>query len=331
MESFYTFEAFASDPVDGDEILFYNWTLRPPSYATRVGNKPVDPVFYYYGKKVDIPAIDIYPAVHYSLTLTVTDSAGEHRSENFKFKVQKSHERDQFESKKGRRDIAINKWVSQWKSNILVVSLVLPAVTLLLKFLNNFMPDMFSLPFAKLILMILVKVILQTDPDEYSDESYIDVVKRIVYKPRLILKDINPEWWKKWFDRAELMLENIGFFKAAHILQLIEEVIGLDNNRPIISNPSPGHEETLVDLNTSKVHVLVRDPEGDPFSVHIFDENGYIDNTTGYYPMGQFNGSFNAKLKTPLPPNTQIDWNVLVIDQNNKNVTAEYKFTTHYE
>jgi hypothetical protein len=109
------------------------------------------------------------------------------------------------------------------------------------------------------------------------------------------------------------------------------ELLGLENNRPVLSCPQPENEKTSIDCNIEKVFITVEDLEGDPFSVKIYDENGYINTTSGEYPIGQHNGSFNATLNTPLPPNTEITWNVLVIDENEKEVTGEYKFTTGYE
>jgi PKD repeat protein len=100
MDSFYTLEASASDE-DGDEIVSYNWTLRPPAYTTRFGGEPKDPEYHFSGKKIEIPAKYIYPSQRYSITLTVTDSAGKNRSVNLKFQVQKSHERARFEGRIG--------------------------------------------------------------------------------------------------------------------------------------------------------------------------------------------------------------------------------------
>jgi len=330
MDSFYSIEAFANDP-DGDEIVSYNWTLRPPSYTTRLANKPVDPVYYYSGKKIDIPAKDIYPAVDYSLTLTVTDSVGEQRSENFQFMVEKSSDRVTFEGKKWIITNAKEKWISQYHSNIIVGGIVLGAAFIILKILKDFVPESLSLPFGKLLVMLFVELILQTSPDEYSDESYMDVIIRIVYKDRLIFRNLNPEKFKKWFDKTEEIFEKLSLEDIALVFQLIEEEIGLDNSRPEITDPYPGDEERFVDLDTEKVFITVKDKEGDPFSVQIYDENGYVDNISGYYPMGQHNDSFNATLSTPLPPNTEITWKVLIIDENDKKVTAEYKFTTRYE
>lgn len=100
MDSFYTLEASASDE-DGDEIVSYNWTLRPPAYTTRFGGEPKNPEYHFSGKKIEIPAKYIYPSQRYSITLTVTDSAGKNRSANLKFQVQKSHERARFEGRIG--------------------------------------------------------------------------------------------------------------------------------------------------------------------------------------------------------------------------------------
>jgi hypothetical protein len=330
MDSFYSLEAFANDP-DGDEIISYNWTLRPHSYTTRIGNKPVNPVFYYSGKKIEIPAKDIYPAIEYSVTLTVTDSEGQQRSENFKFTVEKSSDRTTREAKNWRISNAIDKWVSQWHTNLIIGTLVLGGSYIILSIISRIIPESLSLPLAKFILMILVDLVLQTTPDEYSDESYIDVINRIVYKERIFLKFINPALFKLLFDLTERIFLGVSMEKFALKLQLLEEEIGLDNKRPELSNPYPKNGETDVNLNTQKVFITVKDREGDPFSVQIFDESGYVDNISGYYPMGQHNGSFNATLINPLPPNTEISWKVLIIDEFDKRVTGEYRFTSHYE
>lgn len=311
MESFFTVEAFADDP-DGDEIVSYNWTLRPPTYSTRLRKIPVEPVYHYSGKKIEIPAKDIYPAVEYSLILTVTDSAGEKRSENFQFLVEKSTDRVTFEGKKYTITNTIGNWVSKWQSNIIIGGVVLGGAGFLVKFLRNNVPESLSLPLVKLAVMVLVELILQTSPDKYSDETYVDVIERIVYKDRTVFKNINPEKFKEWFDKIEELFEKLSIEDLAFILQILEEDIGLDNKRPVISNPFPEDGSNNVPINCPKVAITVEDPEGDLFNVTISGE--YVQNIT--YEL-QSNGTFNATLD-PLPETSEVTWYVEVVDQNGK-------------
>lgn len=311
MESFFSVEAFANDP-DGDEIVSYNWTLRPLSYTTRLKKTPVDPVYYYSGKKLDIPAKDIYPAAEYSLTLTVTDSAGEQRSENFQFIVQKSTDRITFEGKKSTVTGLKGNWVKMWHSNIIIGGIVLGSAAFVSRLLKDNIPDSLSLPLAKLLVMILVELILQTHPEEYTDESYTDVIERIVYKPHLIFRNLNPEKFKVWFDQVEELFEKLNLEDLSFAIQILEEDINLDNKRPVISNPFPEDKSSNLPVNCPRVSITVEDPEGDPFNITISGE--YIENITY---SNQYNGTFVAALNS-LPETQEITWYVKVTDQNGK-------------
>ena len=319
-DSFFTVCATAIDP-DGDEIVSYNWTLRPPSYTTRITKQLVEPVFHYSGQEVAIPIEDIYPASGdgYSLTLTVTDSAGQERSENIKFKVQKSTQKDQMFARQQQRNIFRTQ---TW--NTLLAGAFAPM-------LKNILAQGFSsigrFPLLKFAILYgafnwrivdfqdipgwaidIIKPILDRTGGELVDRLLVFLQEKCEVRPTfgmlvgLLLSFID--------------IENLG---------VLREMLGLDNKRPEVSNPYPNLDQKYVPIDTEKVFITVTDPEGDPFNVTISGE--YVNNVT-YSSV--YNGSFNATLITPLPANTDITWDVLVTDGFDKEVTERYKFTTGY-
>jgi len=341
-ESFYTVEAFANDP-DGDTIVSYNWTMTSLEYKIPGTFPPQQkiPEFHYSGKIVEIPIKDMYTSQDYSLKLTVTDSEGQQRSENLKFNVRKSDKKTSAQSMMFTFSNTQQKWTGTWKNGMLG-AVVLGGAAVVLKTLKDKdkWPAEFSFPFVKLLGMMVVGTIFQTSSDEYTDESMVDVFERMVYKPRLLQKIfpdlLTPDQWKNWFDKAEeklITLSEDDRFSNASIydllvnwsldLQLIEEEIGLDNNRPIISDPFPEENANNIPVDCRYVSINVDDAEGDLFNVTIYGES--IDDITY---NNSINGTFNATLITPLEDNKEIFWYVKVVDQNGKVVETEHSFNT---
>ena len=326
-ESFFTVEAEASDQ-DGDEIKSYDWVLTGEDYPKRITKKVVEVKYNYSGKTIDIPTKDIYPARPYTLTLTVTDSAGKKRSETLPFTVLKSQDRIRWESFTGTLGHLKSKWISEWRTSIIMSGIILGPIAIILKIFQNYFPSLLSFPAGKLLFMFFVELILQTDPSKYTDETYNDVIERIVNKPRLIFKHL-PEKIKTLLDLAENILEKFSesdwikqnmprlsqkFSSLSFIFQIFEEDMGLDNKRPVISNPFPESYSNNVPTNCPHVSITVEDPEGDPFCVIISGE--YVINKTKTY-INCTNNTFVASL-TSLPKTHDIGWNVEVVDQNGK-------------
>jgi hypothetical protein len=111
--------------------------------------------------------------------------------------------------------------------------------------------------------------------------------------------------------------------KIIDLIQQTLEKLGIDNKRPEILDPFPGDENKNIPRDCQYVSITVKDSEEDSFNVTIsgdYVNDIYYDNVT--------NGVFNATLMTPLPPRTDINWHVKVVDLNGKIVEASYKFTT---
>jgi len=310
--------ALVSDP-EGDEIVSYEWELRPPT-ITLFGMQPYHPIHIYTGKNVTLGLLDTYVKGKYDLKLNVVDEAGNRDSEIISFEV----EENPIESKTFSM---ANHYKTQWLQQYSGIDPIKTAVAGGIGFLlyRNIISQKVSFPLVKLTFMVFLSS-LKLPPEEYGNETMMDVGGQFFDKWEF-LKPIT----KNLFDKFEAFLVKIGENDTAEEFQIIEEQLGLDNKRPELTNPFPEDEKTFVNLDTQKVYITVEDMEGNPFSVQIYDENNIVDNVSGYYPMGQLNGSFSANLNTPLPPNTEITWKVLVIDENDKEVIGNYKFTTHYE
>ena len=320
-ESFMPVEAIASDP-DGDEIVSYNWTLKPPGYTARLGKEPKEPKYYYSGKKVDIPAMDIYPVGGYSLICTVTDSAGKIRSEKFDFSVMKSNEKQQREERQKTTQFQINNWINKGKDSRFLGPFVAGVLTLLIVNLTS--TKIFPLPLVKLGMIILIDIILQTRPEYYTDyENLMEPLKDLTDGRTLAYSLLN-KFTNKLQGYPDIATGFANFFGAKNI-EDFREYLGFDNKRPMLSDLFPGDNSINVPIDCPQVSITVEDPEGDPFNVAI---SGTYVNDVAY--TGQYNGTFTASLINPLPETEEITWTVEVTDQNGKIITGSYKFKTLY-
>ena len=299
-ESFFTVSATAND-ADGDEIVSYNWTLRPPSYTTRIGGKLVEPVFYYTGEEVSIPIEDIYPASAdgYSLVLTVTDSAGQTRSETLKFKVQKSTQKEQRFARKATRDhFRTNTWNQ-----------------LLAGFFGPYFRDALSSGFGSTGRFPIIKSVIlivafnwAIIPFEELPDWFLDVIKPVLEKREGLANALD----NLLLHIQEILEKHPKLIDPINI-EFLREQLGLENNRPLISNPFPESGSINIPVNCPYVSITVEDPEGDPFNVTI--SGIYVNNITY---SGQYNGTFTANLINPLPETEEIIWKVEVVDENEK-------------
>ncbi len=318
-DSFMPVEAIASDP-DGDEIVSYNWTLKPAGYTTRIGKNPVEPKYHYSGKKIDIPTKDIYPVGDYSLICTVTDSAGKIRSEKFDFKVLKSYQKQTREEKVKTRDAKINKWVSNWRNNKIFGELGRFVFSLLV---INILTKVVPLPLVKLATIILIDFVLQTPPEDYTDyENLMDPLKELTEKREYANKFTDTLTSKLKTDYPDLAKSFANFFGAEDIEEL-REYLGFDNKKPVIKDPFPEPSSNNIPISCPYTYITVEDPEGDSFNVTISGE--YLNNVTY---TNQNNGTFQATLITPLPEVTEIKWFVEVTDTLGRTINEEYTFKT---
>ena len=325
-QSFYTLEAISNDP-DGDEIVSYDWTLNAPSYTTRLTNQPKDPTYTYSGKIIDIPTEDIYPATDYSITLTVTDSAGKTRSESLDFKVKKSQIKDNIEGIRKTIQNLITEWRSQYKDSAFmggIGKLLFGFVTL--KLLSK-------TPLGQLIAVIVIDTVLQTPPEEYTDgeyDSYIGPLKELTGKRTWAFNFLNKTTlWLQ--ENTPAGAQQFARFFGAIDMEDLREYLEFENKRPEVTYPSPLNGEKNVDLNKPNLWVNVTDFEGDRFNVSIY--SGYV-NTTNHYKnyTNVTSSSFSAPL-LPLPPSETIEWNVTIeeLDCPEEKFTVYYEFTTDYE
>jgi hypothetical protein len=77
------------DDPEGDEIVSYEWKLKPPSIITFMG-KDLTPTYIYEGKEVTFSFLETYAIGLYNLVLNVTDSHGQTRSTSIIFEIQAS-------------------------------------------------------------------------------------------------------------------------------------------------------------------------------------------------------------------------------------------------
>jgi len=325
--SFYELEAVASDP-DGDEIVSYNWTLFAPGYSTAL-SIPMDPTYNYSGKILYIPARDIYPAGDYSITLTVTDSAGKTRTESLDFKVKKSQLKDNLDGVRKSINGLKTKYISELKDAKWFQFVFLFTTFAIISLLKE-------LPLPQLLIIWFFDVFLQTPPGQLTGGEY------------KYLKDPLKEWTDKR-DWAKILVDNVTSWLqknmpdfadnfainfGAEDMEDLREYLEFENKRPKVTDPSPFDGEKNVDLNKPNLWINVTDLEDDRFNVSIYCE--YI-NTTDHYKNytdidSSFGSFFSAPL-LPLPPSQKIEWSVRIEELNHpkENYTVYYEFTTDYE
>ena len=96
-----------------------------------------------------------------------------------------------------------------------------------------------------------------------------------------------------------------------------------DNREPTIDNEQPVHGATGIDRAQPAVICNIEDLDGDDMQWQITGE--YVQNAGG--TMTATNGTINALLNTPLPPETTIEWSVAVFDGYNW-TNETFTFTT---
>jgi len=163
---------------------------------------------------------------------------------------------------------------------------------------------------------------LKLQPEEYGNETMMDVYGQFFDK----YESLKPVA-KNLFDKIQEVLIKNDRIGEAEQLQITEEQLGLDNKRPTISNPFPKLDDENIPRNCPYVSIKVNDAEGDKFNVTISGD--YINTITfSDVTNNTFNATFNYPTPEGLPSREEINWNVTVIDQNEKITQEEYKFKT---
>jgi hypothetical protein len=252
------------------------------------------------------------------LTLTVEDSSGNIANASIEFQVDKSLRLITREQNIKRVKDSIQSWKVNFNSLLgpLVAGLILSAWRF-----NRFTG-------TKIVVLLVLKYVFllpNIDEDVLTQQvrAYLEDHKFIrgrvdfrLHKIVTTLEDLKV----RFPDR------NATIDKFIVFIETLLENLDLENKRPIISDPYPLDGAKYVDIDTEKVFITVEDPEGDPFNVTISGD--YVNDITY---TNVYNGSFNSTLITPLPLKEEIVWNVVVIDNNDKEISNFYKFETHYE
>ena len=306
--------ALVEDP-EKDEIVSYKWELRPP-VITLFGMRQYYPNHVYTGKNVTFDLLDIYQIGKYDLVLTVEDAAGNIDVETISFKVEEN-------SLESQTYGMLGYYKEQWLKQFSEIPAIKKTVAGLIGFIlyRNIISEKTSFPLIKLIFMAILSS-LKLPPEEYGNETMLDVCGQFLDKYEF-LKPVT----KKLFDNMEMILIKNGKEKESDILQIIEEQIGLDNNRPQIKDQFPGVDDINIPRLCPFVSINVTDKEGDIFNVTISGD--YINNITyNDVTNNTFNAIFNYPTTEGLPSREEIIWNVRIIDRNGKKIEDTYKFTT---
>ncbi len=304
--------AQATSP-EGNEIVSYRWELRPPTYTSQLGQQK-KPVYYFEGKNITFPLLYTYVVAPYDLTIIVTDSKGNEGTDTIKFQVEENPIETQIAT--------IKQSIGGFRKNIWHDLLKEDLKGPVGKFIGEVIfPLLPSWPLLKLF--IIIKLI--------SWDISLDIVPIIVefLEKHPILRDTakttleglqsSLENMKTKFPKLEGVID-----QAIGAIQGLLEQLGLANLKPELSDEKPVHNSELVSLVLSNVSITVTDYEGDPFNVSISGD--YVNDIS---LIDQFNGTFNATLITPLPPETDIYWNVNVTSRG-RWVNETYKFTTRW-
>ncbi|MCX6667536.1 MAG: PKD domain-containing protein [Euryarchaeota archaeon] len=316
-EGFVSCNAVASSP-QGNEIVSYEWELRPPTYTSVLGGQK-KPVYSFKGQNITIPLFYAYPEAPYDLTAIVTDSKGYKGTSTIKFNVQLNPIETQINSIKTAKE-------TFRKSFWLVILKPLvggPAGKIIYEKIFPILP---SWPLLKLAIISKLMFSWGLNPES----SLLFKLMTNLLEKHPILQKIA----KKTFEKFELSLEKL---KDKHpklegtINKLIDTIhqmlqtLGLENRIPELSNEKPAEKSQLVNASLPKVSITVKDPEGDSFNISIHGD--YVNNV---FLTNQHNNTFNATLITPLPKETDIYWHVNVSDSQGRWVNATYMFTTRW-
>lgn len=320
--------ALVEDP-EGDKIVSYKWELRPPR-ITLLGQEQIRPTYIYTGKNVTFNLLDTYVTGQYDLKLTVKDIKGNIDSEMTSFKVEKSQAESTWDYyKKAGKDFYVSL-LSDFLSETILDEIIkasekgygsLPLIT-------------FSVAACVTLKLFNIKILTFNKIGDWlilhagSLAKNFDIIYNSIDKTTSLIQEYP-------------IINNVFKFLLSFIgvenTDILRERLGVENKRPVTSNPYPSNNSKFLDLNTSKVHITIVDPEGDNFNVRIFGE--YINTTTNHDVIynGVTNGTFSASLITPLPKLKDdlkyIYWSVEVIDPDypEEIVKKTYRFSTSYE
>ena len=313
-----TLEAQVTADPEGDEIVSYNWELRPPSYMNRISGSVSYPVYYFEGKNITIPGKYTYRLGLYKVTLIIEDEAGGNATISDDFTIDTSPEENKIAKMQFSYNNLNNKWLTKI-SKLAIAGLIISRIA------NRFEGNEY-LPRVKMVLLLLLQtgwLINWEGSDSLIFELYGQFLEKrpvrreLVNKSLHIIQSILINLKDKFPKQEELMDGLIDF------VQNMLENLGLSNMRPELSNPFPEHKKDYMPRDLPYVSIDVNDTEGDTFDIRI-----YGDNITEVNLSDQVSGTFTADLITPLPAVETITWYVEVIDHQGKEVHAEYWFET---
>jgi len=305
------------DP-EGDDIVSYKWELQAPTYSTGVftGSRQMKPVYEFEGEQVVIPLAYIYTVSqqNYIIKLTVQDSAGNNASDSKQFKVEQSPQEVIVQGYKYQYKQLQDKWLKKW-SKMALGAIVVAG-------LSNFFPEKPKYPLLVLLLQLYLKLGWNIN---LENTAIPEILQQFLLKHPRLLKLVNNSLIKmeEFLEKNRGKLPDEFINDTMDAIESIRETLGLENKRPIVSNPVPENGAKNIDPYCPRVVINVTDPEGDPFNVTISGK--YVNNVTY---NNQYSGTFNATLITPLPELTEITWHVKVIDPKGKIIERDYNFTT---
>jgi len=288
------------DDPENDEIVSYEWVHQVETQLSQFG-KPEQPTHNFSGNNtIKLPEIYTWPMGRHVVKLTVEDSVGNKADAQIEFQVEQSMKKIQRNQIKNLFKSAKNQWLLVLNP---LVGVLVSSVLLMMWKYNNFEG-------VKLITLFLLTFVFQLD----VGEAFIPQLKAYLDGHPAVLNLV---------DKLLISMQKIFVNQD---IEAIREMLGLANNRPVISNPFPENGAKNIPIDCPYVAVNVSDLEGDSFNVTISGD--YVNNMT-YDNVT--NGIYNATLITPLPDFTDITWKVEVIDQNGKIVTSDFKFKTFVE
>jgi len=315
-KGFVSCNAVASSP-QGNEIISYEWELRPPIY-TLFGQQKKS-VYHFKGQNITIPLFYAYPEATYDLTAIVTDSKGYKGTSTIKFNVQLNPKETLINGIKNVKE-AFRK--SFW----LVILKPLIGGPVGKTIYEKILPILPSWPLLKLAVVSGLMFKWGLNPES---SLLFKLMTNFLKKHPILQNSI-----KKTFER---IISSLNEMKKKHPnlekninklisgLNMLLQNLGLENHIPVLSNEKPVDGSLYINPNLSQVSITVNDTEADPFNISI--HGNYLNNVT---LINQHNYTFNATLKTPLPKETDIYWHVNVSDPQGRWVNATYMFTTFY-
>jgi PKD repeat protein len=313
-------KALVDDPKN--EIVSFNWELRPPSYVNLLlkGGGIEQPVYHFKGKNVTFPGKLTYRLGQYDVTLTVEDSKGRCVSVSTKFKIERSQRKSQIDSAKGQYKNINDQWLKKWSKVAAGVALV--AV------LSKVFPDEPSFIRLRILQVLFLKTGWNIELENVSIwklyEQFLDEhpIRKNLIKNTLLKLQLKTENIKEKIKNPTIKNSFNGFI---NLVKDIRKNLGFTNLVPVISNEKPNINSKYVSPNINNVSIEVTDPEGDPFNISITGD--YINDI---YLTNQYNNTFNANIISPLPFETDIFWNVNVCDSSGRCVNETFVFTTRW-